>query len=104
MTARPSTFPLDGPAAPHIDTRIADSHLHLHGMAWLALPLAPAAILYFVSLDIFRHLYPSSLHLPTFSSCLYFFFIFCMLTIVFTTHTRFCPSVLASPVPLSTET
>lgn len=28
------TFSLDGPAAPHIDASINDSHLHLHGMAW----------------------------------------------------------------------
>lgn len=62
-TARPSTFQLDGPATPHIDARIADTHLHLHGMAWYGFAqfLIPAAISYSVSLDILRHHSPSSL-------------------------------------------
>lgn len=69
-TARPSTFPFDGPATPHIDARIADTHLHLHGMAWYGFAqfLIPAAISYSVSLDILRHHSPSSL--PHFSSTL----------------------------------
>lgn len=101
-TARPSTFQLDGPATPHIDARIADTHLHLHGMAWYGFAqfLIPAAISYSVSLDILRHHSPSSL--PHFSSTL-------ISPSSLVCSPLFSPLIhdfirLTSPVPLFTET
>lgn len=94
-TARPSTFPLDGPATPHIDARIADTHLHLHGMVWLRSVLDSRCD--FV-LCISRHS-SSSFSFLTSSLLIYSYFsVFsCMFTIVFTSHTRLYPTHVTRP-------